>query len=110
MIECMGMAWYTPESWRRLEAIADGELCDTYEDFVRKATRMIRGFEAQGITVEKFLINIDHMVAWCRRHGLSVDGRARSAYGAILTMHGGVPFDLDTPVDIPPELRVEGMN
>jgi hypothetical protein len=95
----MAIAWYSPESWHRLQAVAGDVLC-TYDEYVRKTEAMLSGFEARGITAEKVAVDVEHMAAWCKRHGYPVsDGGSRSAYGAILAMNGGRPFALDMPID-----------
>jgi hypothetical protein len=97
----MAMPWYTHESWAQLKAVADDELCDTHAEFVHRMTGTIRAFRARGIEVEKFVINVDHMAAWLKRWGHRVDSRGRAIYGAVLAMHDGKLFDLDTPIEIP---------
>jgi hypothetical protein len=47
------------------------------------------------------VINVDHMAAWLKRWGHRVDSRGRAIYGAVLAMHDGKLFDLDTPIEIP---------
>ena len=96
------MPWFTPESWRQLQAVADDKLCGSYQAFVRKTNRAIREFEAQGIEVEKFSIDVEHMAAWCRRHGYRVDSRSRALYGVLLASHDGELFDLEATIDVPP--------
>ena len=99
MIKGAGIAWYTPATWRQLRAVAGDTLC-SYAEFVRKSEEIERGFRAQGVAAEKVLIDVDHMAAWCRRHGYPIGASSsRSAYGAALMAMGGKPFDLDTPFD-----------
>jgi hypothetical protein len=82
----LAMAWYTPASWRQLqEAVGAGD--DSYEEFVRRVDEQIRLFAARGIVVEKMLIDVPHMLAWCKRHGYGVnDSKGRATYGAMLQM------------------------
>jgi hypothetical protein len=95
----MAIAWYTPASWHRLQAVAGDVLC-TYDEYVRKTEGLLRGFKAQGIAAERFPIDVDHMSTWCKRHGYPIsDAGSRAAYGSILAMNGGKPFDIDTPID-----------
>ena len=95
----MAVAWYSPASWQQLQAVAGDVLC-SYDEYVKKTEGLLRGFKAQGIAAEKVAVDVEHMAAWCKRHGYSVsDGDSRAAYGAILAMNGGALFDLDTPVD-----------
>jgi hypothetical protein len=85
------MGWYTPESWERLRAVAV-DVVMSFEEFERKANRKVRQLETEGFTVEKVLIDVDDMVAWCRRRGYRVnDSKARAAYGAALLMVRGTP-------------------
>jgi hypothetical protein len=93
----MGMGWYTPASWKRLRAIA-ADVVISYPKFVERTERTIRELESQGVIVEKYFIDIDHMIEWCRRNGYAVDGPGRARYGVVLAMHDGKLFDLDTPV------------
>jgi len=95
------MGWYTPESWERLRAVAD-DVVMTFAEFERKATRKVRQLEVEGFTVEKVLIDVDHMVAWCRRKGYRVgDSKARAAYGAAMAIarDEGDPGLVDAPFE-----------
>jgi hypothetical protein len=93
-IQGAGIAWYTPRSWRELEAVTDEPLC-SYDEFVRKSAEHIRRFEAEGIRAERILIDVAHMAAWCKRQGLRVDSKGRSMYGAALLAAGGDTAELD---------------
>lgn len=103
----MAMPWYTPESWRQLGAVADDKLCGTHADFVQKTTQAIRRFKAEGVEVEKVLIDVDHMAAWLKRWGHRIDSRGRAMYGALLALHDGKPFDLNTPMQLPEQRLVQ---
>lgn len=94
-ISKMGVAWYTPNSWRELQAVAEGPLASSYDEFVRRANVAAGEWKAKGIEVEKQLIDVAHMVAWCKRHGYRVDSRGRSAYGAALSLANGDTAELD---------------
>jgi hypothetical protein len=83
-IRAMGFAWYTPAGWYRLREVADDLDGQTYLEFVTKAERIIAEFAAQGIRAEKVVIDVDDLVAWCRREGCKNDQKARAAYGAHL--------------------------
>jgi hypothetical protein len=91
----IAMAWFSPESWRQLEAVSDAAVCGSYEEFLRHATEMVRAFEAEGIEVEKHFLDVPHMVAWCRRWGYRIDSKGRAAYGSALLAAGGDPAELD---------------
>ena len=94
-LSSIGMSWYTPDNWRALQAVAEDNLCSTYEEFVRQTNDSIRDYEAQGETVTKVLIDVPHLVSWCKRHGLRVNSDARSAYGAMLLLADGDRSELD---------------
>jgi len=87
----VGMPWYTADSWAQLRAVADdhADLVETVEEYEQKAERLIRQFAAQGIAVEKVLIDIDALVRWCRREGYRIDQKGRAAYGAMLLASKG---------------------
>jgi hypothetical protein len=78
----MHIAWYTRSSWGRLEAVTEAPLAESYEAYVADTERMIREFEERGILAVKTLIDVDDMVAWCRKNGHRIDARERAAYGA----------------------------
>jgi hypothetical protein len=95
----MGLAWYSPQAWRQLAAIPEAHIEKSYDDFVRTFESMAREFAVHGIVVEKIIIDVDHMVAWLRRHGYDIDNPGRAKYGAMLMVAGGDPKVLDkTPI------------
>ena len=84
------MAWYTRESWRRLEEVTEAPLAESHDAYVALTEKMIREFEEKhGILVIKTLIDVDDMVAWCRKNGHRVDSRGRSMYGAMVAAWRG---------------------
>jgi hypothetical protein len=98
IIKGMGMSWYSPESWQRLEAIPEAQIEKSYSDFVQDFNTAKRKFVAQGLEVEKIPVDINHMIAWCHSHGYQIDGKGRAVYGAILVMAREHPDALDAPV------------
>lgn len=94
-LSAMGISWFTPENWRALQAVAEDDLCATYEEFVRQTTKSIHEYEAQGQAVTKVMIDVPHMVSWCKRHGLRVNSKSRAAYGAMLLAADGDRGELD---------------
>jgi hypothetical protein len=96
----MAIAWYTPATWCQLQDVAGADTLCTYDVFVKKTENLLCGFRAQGIAAEKVPIDVNHMSAWCRRHGYPISATgSRAAYGSILGMHGGELFDINTPFD-----------
>src|SRR6266498_325192 len=83
----------------RLRSVAD-DVVMTFAEFERAATRKICELEAEGFMVRKVMVDVDHMVAWCRRQGYRVnDTGGRAAYGAVLLMARDERDALDAPFD-----------
>jgi hypothetical protein len=70
-------------------------LVGSYAEFVASFDSAARGFERQGVRVEKTPIDAPHLVAWCGRWGLRIDTAGRSRYGAALLAAGGDLAELD---------------
>jgi hypothetical protein len=87
----MGMAWYTPESYERMRAVAEDEggFDLSYPEFVAKVERLAQEFERQGYRVEKTLISVDACVRWCRANGHRVDQKGRAAFCASMRALAG---------------------
>src|SRR5690348_16686685 len=95
----LAMGWYTPSTWRELQAIPEAKITMSYSQFVRKVKRMTAEFEAEGINLVHVPINVSQMVKWCHKHGYEVDTRGRAAYGGILTLALGEGRNvMDVPV------------
>jgi hypothetical protein len=95
----LALGWYTPSTWRELQAIPEAKITMSYDEYMRKVERMTADYEAEGIHVIRVPINVAQMVAWCRKHGYDVDTRGRAAYGAALaTAHGEGRNVMDMPV------------
>jgi hypothetical protein len=80
-MNAVGMGWYTPEAWARLEAMPEARIQKSYEDFVHGFEWLAREVQAQGFEIVQIRIDIDQMVSWCHRHGYAVDSAGRAAYG-----------------------------
>jgi hypothetical protein len=78
----LGLAWYSREAWERLRAVADDAqaLDDTYEDWERQALGAVRDLESLGRKIRKVPIDIDALLAWCRKHHRRNDIKARAEY------------------------------
>lgn len=81
----IGIAWFTPESYQRLLAIAAdrAELPETFEAWERRVTERFERRVAAGQPLEKVLIDVDRLAAFCHELGCPVDVMARSAFTAI---------------------------
>jgi len=81
----IGIAWYTPEEWKRLKSVAaDADaLDDTHRDWLKNATGHLKWLSQQGFEVIKVLIDVDEWVAWCQKNGKALDGAARSEFTSL---------------------------
>jgi hypothetical protein len=85
MVETVQIAWYTPQSWRRLQEVTDAPLADSYEEYVARTEALVKECENQGITPVKTTVDVDDMARWCRQTGRSINSRGRAAYIALAT-------------------------
>lgn len=78
----VGVAWYTPEQWKRLKLLADDSeaLDDTHKDWLKNATGHVQWLKQRGFEVVKVPIDIDEWVAWCKKHRKALNGAARSEF------------------------------
>ena len=53
--EVIGMAWFTPETWRQLRAHPEAKIEDAYSEYVRRYERAIAAFTARGFRVVRDL-------------------------------------------------------
>jgi hypothetical protein len=81
----VGIAWFTAESWPRLLEIAADrdDLPPNFEAFERRAGERFDRHVANGLPLEKVLIDVDALAAWCRELGMPVDNPSRSAFAAL---------------------------
>ena len=80
----VAVAWYPREEWEKLRKVAvdaDG-MESTYEEWLAHAEMAMGAAEQSGHQVAKVIVPVDHLVAWCRKKGLAIDGKARSQYAA----------------------------
>ena len=78
----VGFAWFTREQWQRLTEVVDdrNELDDTFEQWERNALAALYKLESQGHSVRKVMVDVETLVAWCRRRGRRIDGTGRADY------------------------------
>jgi hypothetical protein len=78
----LGLAWFDREQWQRLtEVVPDrSELDETFEQWERNARKAMKELERRGQLVEKVLINVDELLAWCTLTGLAPNGKGRSEF------------------------------
>jgi hypothetical protein len=79
-------SWFTADSWPRLLAIAAdrASLPDTFEGFERRAGERFNRHIANGVPLERVLIDVDALGAFCAAQRIPVDARSRSAFAALV--------------------------
>ena len=80
----VGIAWYQPDQWQRLLTVSvdKDKLEETYNEWIKEAERVIKELRRQGLYIIKVDVNIEELVAWCRKKKIPVNGEARSMYAA----------------------------
>jgi hypothetical protein len=92
----VGVAWYTPETWRDLRARPEAKIEKTYPEYIRSYERAVAGYTAQGFRVVKLPIDIPLMVQWCHAHGYEIDSKGRASFGAALLLARDAGKDIMT--------------
>lgn len=82
----LGFAWFRPDQWTRLREISADrdELEATFAAWESRAAEMLRSLQAQGMNIEKVIVDVEEILAWCKDRGLPFDASARSGYVAEL--------------------------
>jgi hypothetical protein len=99
MTEAIGIAWYTPETWKQLAAIPKACIEIDYQHFIRKAEKLEQQFVARGMRTERITIDVERMTAWCHRNGYEIDSKGRSVFVVVQAMARDDPEALNAPVD-----------
>lgn len=78
----IGIAWYRPEQWSLLRAVAsDPEILEqTHAEWLAEVTKTIEELRKQAIVALKIDVDVQELAAWCQRHGRALDGNARATY------------------------------
>jgi hypothetical protein len=97
--DVVGIAWYSPAAWKRLEAMPEADIQKSYREYVRATENAERGYAARGIRTTRLTIHIDQMIAWCHRNGYKIDSTGRSIFGTVLSAAQDDPMALDRPVE-----------
>jgi hypothetical protein len=87
-IEVIGVPWFTAETWPRLLEVVNSteadKLPDTYSEWIALAGPRFAQHIADGLPVERVLIDPDEWVDWCELNDLPVDGATRAAFAAFV--------------------------
>ena len=81
----IAFAWYKPEQWDQLRAVSvdRDRLEDTYTEWVSGAESSFEDYRANGLDIFKIIIDVNELVAWCKKEGREIDSAARSELAAI---------------------------
>ena len=82
----LGIAWFRPDQWSRLLEVSEDRenLEGTFAEWEQQAEEKLRALRAEGLEIEKVIVDVEELLAWCKSQNLSVDGVARSKYVAEL--------------------------
>ena len=109
-IQRPGIAWYLPEQWDRLREIsADKDsLGDTYENWLARAEKEQAQTIAAGRNVERVIVNVEELDAWCRSRGWVLNQKSRSRFVAYLLKKREGESENDGRVGIAAPSQAEG--
>jgi uncharacterized protein YchJ len=84
--QTVGIAWYLPEQWDTLREIsADKDSIEmTHAEWLVTAENAQAQMAATGANIERVVVDVNELEAWCRARGWSVNGKARSQFVAYL--------------------------
>ncbi len=85
----VGLAWWQADQWKRLKEISEDRenLEDTYEEWRKNASGVIRELEAQGQIIKKVSINLEELILWCNENSKPLNGASRAEYSAYILEH-----------------------
>jgi hypothetical protein len=80
----IGLAWYRPEQWSLLRALAaDPEALEhTHAEWLACAIKGIEDLRKQGIMARKIEVDVQELATWCQAHERPLDGGARAVFVA----------------------------
>lgn len=86
----IGVGWLDRAQWEALTKVVDDRnfLDDTFEDWERNALKALKTLEARGAHVERVPVVVSHLVTWCKRNGLPMNGASRARYVSHLLSKG----------------------
>ncbi len=79
-------SWFTADSWPRLLAIAAdrASLPDTFEGFEKRAGERFDRHVAAGYPLERVLIDVTALAAFCAAQRIPVDSTGRATFAAFV--------------------------
>ena len=80
----IGVPWFTPETFERVRSISDDDTLDTFTKWEERAERNFGRLLANGLYLEKVLIDPDELLAFAReRHGGKINDIIRHDFAAM---------------------------
>ena len=78
----IGIGWYRPEQWELLKSsVVDPEVIeDTFFEWFEFVTAQFDDMEPKGLEPVRVDIDVEEMLAWCKRNNKLLDGNARSEF------------------------------
>ena len=93
----IGLAWYYKPQWEKVRSYSKDRVGmeKKYEDWEKKALATAAQMEADGYTVHRVYIDVDMLIAWCKRKRMPIDGKARTDYtNHLFASHMGMTEDI----------------
>jgi len=86
MAQIISAPWYRREDYDAVRKMVDDpdNFPETFEEWLSLADQQFADFSAQGMTIEKVIINAQGLRAFCRNARVKPDNKARVAYAADL--------------------------
>ena len=80
----VAIAWYAAEQWQRWKEVVDDpqNFEETHAEWQGVFERGLLYLRDEGFDPHKVPVDVDELVAWCRREGRPADSAARSAFAA----------------------------
>ena len=78
----LGVGWYRPEQWTLLLSVSvdRDELESTHAEWLSSAESSLKTIREAGYNPVKIDIDVEEMIAWCKKNGVPVDGNARAHF------------------------------
>lgn len=73
-----GIAWFREEDYPTAQALfKPTNYLPPWEEWLKRAEEIERGFKAEGLIVERVYIDLDTFPDWCLARGKRIDAQAR---------------------------------
>jgi hypothetical protein len=78
----VGVAWYRPDQYALLRALATDAACmaATYDKWLAGVTKTMADLKKQGVAARRVDVDVKELVAWCQEEGRELDGAARATF------------------------------